>query len=137
MRVQRGVETFLAADVTRNVTLSAVNLSKAFVLVSDRLNSGNNDLDEFWATQGVLTTTTNLALTHGEANATAPIVAWQVIEFLDQTTTVQSNTATIAANTTAITAPIVDNPGSEFLVFSRALAAAEVERLAVVGRPLS
>lgn len=118
MTVQRGVASFGNGTGTVNVSLSpAVDLGKAFVLTSERINTTDQGRDERWNVRARLSSTTNLELTRNETG-TALSVAWQVIEMNDAA--VQSGLVSIAngsaSNTAAITA--VD-PTRSFLVFSR------------------
>lgn len=75
--VQRGLAT-LPADTTTtlNVTISAVNLSKSFVTISQN-GSSNSALAQF--AYGRLTSTTNLEITRA-TNSIVTNVAWEVIE---------------------------------------------------------
>jgi hypothetical protein len=118
--VQRGLvptATYLAGTATVNVAIAAVNLATTFVLISARTAYGGADADEQFTPTAQLTTTTNLQLTRSETG-TALAVAWQVIQI--NSAAVQSGTASIAKNTTSITAtlgPAVDTTKT-FLVFT-------------------
>jgi hypothetical protein len=121
VRVQRGLETFAAGDSVRNVALpTAVSLGKSFVLTSERIDTIPSNRDERWTTLATLTTSANLELSRSETG-TALEVAWQVVEFTDTTTTVQSGRTTIGAAATWATATLprpVDLTQS-FLVLTR------------------
>lgn len=116
--VQRGLANFGNATGTVNVALNpAVDLARSFVLVSERIGTGNEDRDERWTTRARLSTATNLELTRTETNIAVP-VAWQVIEMEDAA--VQAGLTTLANGSTTVTAGIaaVDLTRT-FLVFSR------------------
>lgn len=116
--VQRGVANFASGTATVNVTLNpAVDLARSFVLVSEQIGSGNEGLDERWATRARLSATNNLELTRGETGDLTTI-AWQVIEIEDAV--VQSGLTTLANGSTTVTATIgaVDVTRT-FLVFNR------------------
>jgi hypothetical protein len=111
--------TLLAAGTaTFPVPIAAVNLAQTFVLISENMSSNSANIDEQWTVRAQLTSTTNLQLTR-DATGTAINVAWQVIQIASAA--VQSGTATIAVNTTTVTAAL--NPPVDlartFLVFSR------------------
>jgi hypothetical protein len=116
--VQRGL-TSLGASLTVAVPISAVNLAKTFVLISERINDGSTNRDERWTTTAELTSTTNLRLTRTDASGgNAPSIAWQVIQI--ESAVVQSGIATIAQgalSTTAPLSPAVDTTRT-FLVFT-------------------
>ena len=117
--VQRGLANFAAATPTTPVALgTAVNLASSFVLVTERMNSATQTIDQQWTVRAQLTTINNLQLTRN-ASGTAVGVAWQVIQI--DSAAVQSGITTIAINATIATAPL--NPpvdaGHTFLVFSR------------------
>jgi hypothetical protein len=118
--VQRGLVptgTYANATPTVNVAIAAVNLAKTFVLISTRAASNTTNIDEQFLPTAQLTSTTNLQLTRTEPG-TAFAVAWQVIQI--ESAVVQSGTASIAKNTTSITAtlnPAVDTTRT-FLVFT-------------------
>ncbi len=117
--VQRGLANLAAATATTPIALgTAVNLASSFALITERMNSATQTIDEEWTVRAQLTTTTNLQLTRIESG-TAVSVAWQVIQI--DSAAVQSGATTIAINATVATAalnPPVDT-GRTFLVFSR------------------
>jgi outer membrane protein assembly factor BamB len=124
--VQRGVRTFSTAgggvpsDTTLNVTLNpAVDLSKSFVLITERMNSTLTDVDESWTVRAQLTAATNLELTRNELSA-ATTVAWQVVQMEGASvqrglTTLQSSTGSTTAGWSIAGATMTNS----FLVFSR------------------
>jgi hypothetical protein len=119
--VQRGLvptTTYTAVTATVPVPIAAVNLAKTFVLISARTASSTLDRDEQFTPTAQLTSTTNLQLTRNETGTVPLAVAWQVVQI--ESAVVQSGTASIAKNTTSITAtlgPAVDTTRT-FLVFT-------------------
>lgn len=101
LNVQKGSSTaFSAGTVTStNVTISAVNTARTFVLVNETIAAGigADDLGSGYI-RGRLTSTTNLALDRGGTNYLLPEVFWQVIELRDGSS-VQSGNTTLASST--------------------------------------
>jgi hypothetical protein len=126
--VQRGLANFAAATLTTPVALgTAVNLASSFVLVTERMNSPTQTIDQQWTVRAQLTTINNLQLTRN-ASGTAVSVAWQAIQI--DSAAVQPGiaplTTTILANAltaTAALAPSVDTKRT-FLVFSHSAGSA-------------
>ncbi|MCE5326785.1 MAG: hypothetical protein LLG01_10240, partial [Planctomycetaceae bacterium] len=118
--VQRGVTTFGGSDEAQNVAISSVDLGKAFVLTSERTSLNSISKDGEWTTRARLSSGANLELTRMETG-TPVSVAWQVIEFTDTTTTVQSGLTSITAGNTAVTVDLASavDPASAFMVFTR------------------
>jgi len=85
--VERGTATFGTSDTTPNPAVPALtgsggsgfDLTKSFVLISERMNSTSTTVDEQWTVRARLTTATNLELTRN-VSGTATTVAWQVIQ---------------------------------------------------------
>jgi len=80
--VQRGQTTANLSTTALDVTISAVaSLTKSFVVA----NSGAGLSGAVAATQahGYLTSATNLRIvnTKGDGSGTAPVLAWEVVEF--------------------------------------------------------
>ncbi|MEX2157812.1 MAG: hypothetical protein WEB04_00205, partial [Dehalococcoidia bacterium] len=98
--VQRG--TFNSVDTTGDVTISAVDLSKSFVLISGSVQSADatyGDDDYFRAR---LTSSTNLEIVH---NTTVSKTAdWQVVEFTGAT--VQRGTGSMTTTQTSVNVPV-------------------------------
>ncbi len=116
--VQRGLAAY-GASLSLPVAISAVDLAKTFVLITERDTTSTSDSrDEQWATRGQLTSTTNLQLDRTESGLTVS-VAWQAIQI--NSATVQKGLVTIPINQTSVTAPL--SPAVDltktFLVFSR------------------
>ena len=125
--VQRSTTTFATTDTTVNVPISAVDLSRSFVLISEWTSDTAQNIDEEWTIRARLTSTTNLELSRNTGAANQPVtVAWQVVQMA--AATVQRGTACIGpvgscpgsnqATTTVTLSPAV-TPGQSFLVFSR------------------
>ncbi len=109
---------------TLAVPVALVTLASSFVLITERMNSANQAIDEQWTVRAQLTTTTNLQLTRNASATAAVSVAWQVIQI--DSAAVQAGTATILAaalTATAALAPSVDT-NRTFLVFSRSAGSA-------------
>jgi hypothetical protein len=106
--VQRGIvptATYSVGTATVNVPIAAVNLAKTFVLISARTASSTTNMDEQFTPIAQLTSTTNLQLTRtADPASPALAVAWQVVQI--ESAVVQSGIASIAKNTTSITAPL-------------------------------
>lgn len=117
VQVHRGLETFAPGNTTRNVSLTSIDLSRSFVLTSSRMDTDARDQDERRTILAQFTSDTNLRLTRSESGIAVP-VAWQVIEFLDPSVTVQSGTTTIDSGSTSATASFTNNAGAEWLVFN-------------------
>ncbi len=125
--VQRGTASFSTTDSLLNVGISTVDLSKSFVLISERMNSTNQGIDDQWTIRARLTTTTNLELSRN-GTGTALTVAWQVVQM--EGASVQRGLTTIAAAASSATAAIGSvTTGASFLVMSRrgAVASAGIE----------
>lgn len=115
--VQRGLASFGSGTSTVNVSLSAVDTAKSFVLVSERINLSDDSKDEQWTTRARLTSSTNLELSRN-ATGTALSVAWQVIQM--QGASVQRGLTTIGSGSASATASISSvNTATSFLVMSR------------------
>lgn len=119
--VQRNETTLPAGGATRfvsTITLSPpVDLAKSFVLISERINDGNQGRDQRWTIRARLTSPTTLELARNEAG-TAVTVAWQVIQVQDAT--VQSNVAQINNGNNAVVVPITAvDLTKTFVVFTR------------------
>ncbi len=117
--VQRGLATFATTDSTVNVPLTTVDLTKSFVLISERMDTTNQTIDEQWTTRALLTSSTNLELSRN-ATGTALTVAWQVVTM--QAASVQRGTTSINSSAqNYVTVPLSPavNPSQSFLVFSR------------------
>jgi len=132
--VQRGTETFATTDGTRNVPLTAVDLTKSFVLISEMTSdpSWSQLIDEQWTTRARLTSATNLELSRN-ATGIDLSVAWQVVQMSAATVRRDTGTTCIGpvascpgsdgATTTVTLTPAV-TLGQSFLVFSRRASAA-------------
>jgi len=123
--VQRGVATiprFQPNPAPHNfiVTLpTAVDLTRSFVLISERIEEDSSNRDEVWTIRARLSSPTTLELSRDEDGGDdVVLVAWQVIQMQDAT--VQAGLTTINNNWTTATATIaaVDTTKT-FLVFSR------------------
>ena len=111
--VQRGSIAFSGATLA-NVALTAVDLTKAFVLVSYRNSGPLYDGDDF--VRAKLTTATNLELSSTTAPA-AGVVEWQVVESAGAR--VQRGDVAFVATDAAKTAPITAvNTAKAWLIYS-------------------
>jgi hypothetical protein len=103
--VQRGV-TSMGTSATANAAITAVDLSKTFVLATERANDSSAGQDERW--------------TRNETGslAEAPSIAWQVVQI--ESAFVQSGSTTIAGSQTAATATLTNavDTSRTFVVFS-------------------
>ena len=120
--VQRGRAAFAAGTATLNVTISAIDTTKTFVLVSSAINSASQTNDERWTIRARLTSNTNLELSRNETG-TVVDAYWQVIQI--DSAVVQRGLTTIGAGASSATVAIssVDTTKS-FLVLSARAAAA-------------
>lgn len=83
MTVQRGsTQVGNSVGLPVNVTITAVNLSKAFPIITTR-SEYNFEPDEWECVQAKLTTTTNLRLDKTFQDSSNRFVEWQVIEHAD------------------------------------------------------
>lgn len=83
--VQRGTGTITGTSSTSNVTISAVTSTVKALAYTSATSSYFNaslDLPGSAMTYGVLTTTTNLAVTRGNNTSATTTFAWQVINFI-------------------------------------------------------
>ncbi|MFZ1060311.1 MAG: PQQ-binding-like beta-propeller repeat protein [Candidatus Rokuibacteriota bacterium] len=118
--VQRSTQAFTTAQTTLNVPIpTAVDLSKSFVLISERDGASTNQgIDDQWAFRARLTTSTNIELSRLGSGTLAPTVAWQVVQM--EGASVQRGLTTIAAAASSATAAISSvTTGASFLVMSR------------------
>lgn len=117
--VQRGV-TSMGTSATANAAITAVDLSKTFVLTTERANDSSAGQDERWTITAELNSTTNLLLTRNETGslAEAPSIAWQVVQI--ESALVQSGSTTITGSQTAATATLTNavDTSRTFVVFS-------------------
>lgn len=74
--VQRGQETMGGGTGSVNVTITAVDLSKTFMTLSQWTVDPNTD----GLSSGHLSTSTNLIITKG-ATGSLSFVAWEIIEY--------------------------------------------------------
>lgn len=119
--VQRNATTLPAGGATSlisTVTLpTPVDLTRSFVLISERINDGNQGRDQRWTIRARLTSPTALELARNEAGAPV-VVAWQVIQMQDAT--VQRGLTTLLEGNVAATAAITAvDMTKTFVVFSR------------------
>lgn len=80
--VQRGQTTANYSNAALDVTITAVtSLTKTFVVANSGM--GLSSVDAPTQAHAYLTSTTNLRIvnTKGDGSGTAPIVAWEVVEF--------------------------------------------------------
>ena len=117
--VQRGVQAFSTSDTILNVPISAVQLSKSFVLTSERTTTTSQTLDDQWTMRAQLTSTTNLELSrYSNATPAAATVAWQVIQM--SAATVQRGLITLLAGESSKTQGIsAVTLANSFLLFTR------------------
>lgn len=74
--VQRGQETIGGGTLSVNVTITAVDLDKSFLT----LTQWTTDLNTDGLASGNLTTSTNLTITKGASGSLAAVF-WEVIEY--------------------------------------------------------
>ena len=119
MTVQRGSTNFTTTDTTINVSTTAVDTAKTFVLVNSRTASTAQNIDEQGTIRARLTSSTNLELSRNEAGIAVDAV-WQVIQI--DSASVQSGVTTITSTNTSATATIapVDTAKSFLLLNVRA-----------------
>jgi hypothetical protein len=123
--VQRGSVSFATATAgnpppdpgaLQDVPITAVNLARAFPIISYRKGGSIIAEDEF--VKAEFTSTTNLRLTLGLSGTPANTVEWQVIEYPDAN--VRSGnvilTETQTSNTAAL-APAITNIGKTWLIY--------------------
>jgi len=120
VRVQRDVTQLEIGTATTTVTIGQVDLTKAFVLITESASSTDQVNDEDWLIRARLTDATTLQLGRNESDTMAVAVSWQVIE-MDRAS-VQSNIVTMegANSVTGSLSPSV-NTDKTFIVYSRAL----------------
>ena len=124
--VQRGVESFSTTDSTADITIDAVNLSEAFVIISSRTNSGTTSQFNRGMFTARLTSSTNLELLRA-ATGSAAEVSWQVIEW--RGSNVQSGLTTMASSsTTTVSLSESVNPQNAFVITSTRTAETTLER---------
>ncbi len=111
--VQRGVASFTGTNTTPGSapSLTAVDCTKSFVLLTQRSTSTSTTADETWLVRGILgtgaspctsSTTTSLELTRLDAvNGVTVSVAWQVVTM--EGASVQRGTSCIGGNTNCTT----------------------------------
>jgi outer membrane protein assembly factor BamB len=110
--VQRATTSVTASPM--NVTLSAVDLSKTFVLVSWQKVGATYGADDI--VRARLTSTTNLELSHGTGSFDG-IADWQVVTM--DSASVQSGDSTLAAGASTLTVPVTAvNTATTFLLAS-------------------
>ncbi|GEM_PF-2997140 len=114
--VQRGT-TVKTGTPTMNVPINPVDLTLAFVLISDQHSGGTYNASTF--TRARLTSSTNLELSVvGTTTTTPDIVEWQVVE-IQSGASVQSGLVSFGTTASTVNVPISTvNPASSFLVFN-------------------
>lgn len=118
--VQRGTEAFGVNDLVRNVSISAVDRTAAFALVTTSSPMAGVDDDERTHVMVELTSDTNVRLSRGSTGAEAT-VDFQVIQM--PATSVQSGVVTLGqgtSSTNTVLASAVDT-GRTFLVHSTSI----------------
>lgn len=78
--VQRGLTTANLNTTALNVTISAVDVNKSFLVVNQVL--GTNGASAVTSASVCFTSATNVQIvnSHGDGSGQAPIVAWEVVE---------------------------------------------------------
>jgi hypothetical protein len=110
--VQRGATPLMSATMT--ATLTAVDLTRSFPIVSYRNTGTTYGRDDF--VRAKITSSTQLTIENTLAT-TGGVAEWQVVTF--DGATVQSGDVTVAAADTMVTAPIQTvDPAKTWLLFS-------------------
>jgi hypothetical protein len=130
--VQRGVATLPATGgtaTTLNVSITEVTSSKSFVLITERMTSTSDSVDERWTVRAELQQNdapagqaNRLQLVRGESG-TAVTVAWQVVQ-MDGAKVQRGVKATVASQTSVTVGAAdgftgVSNLDRSFLLFTR------------------
>lgn len=97
--VQRNVTTINAGAASATATISSVDTTKSFLVMSRRGAGASNGIEAEYQVRGELTNTTTLTFTRGTTTNSVDI-AWEVVSLSDGST-VQKNTTSTAATTDA------------------------------------
>lgn len=112
--VQRGSATLAAGDSLLDISIAAVNLAQTFVLLTMRINSTSNSIDEQREVAPQFPSASTLRLLRG-ATGTAVNVEWQVVQL--SAASVQSGVATMSAgNASATAAAAPFDPAKSFVL---------------------
>ena len=116
--VQRGIVTLITATATYDITINAVTLARAFIVLGGQKGSGSTYGADDYA-RAELTSTTNLQITFSQVGGGGPTVAWQVIEDTDGDISAQRGLVTITENNLSVTDTITAiDTAKSFLVFT-------------------
>jgi hypothetical protein len=127
--VQRNVADFASTTSQVNVDISAVDLSKSFIIIDGRVNSGTtaNNVRGHFDAQFI--NSTRIQITRG-VTGTAAAAGWQVVEW--NNSVVQSNRVSFSATSQTVGVSAV-NTSRSILFFSRSLTATGVGSNMVMG----
>lgn len=111
--VQRGAQDI--AGATTNITITSVDTTKSFVLISARTTGSTFGRDDYFEAR--LTSATNLQLNIAGLGATSPTVEWQVVQYTDSS--VQSGQVSFATTDTSKTASVTSvDTSKSWLIYS-------------------
>jgi len=80
--VQRGTTVILTSGTTATATITAVDTTKAYLIFSNRVNSGATDESALSATSGYISSTTQISFARGTSGGTTDdTISWMVVEY--------------------------------------------------------
>jgi hypothetical protein len=112
--VESGSQT--GSGATTNVTITEIDTTKAWPIVSMSTNAGDWNTGSGLSIQASITSTTNLALVSDDSTPTAQITCWQIVEYDNATVALYSKT--IARNTTGSTQTITSVDTTKTILFN-------------------
>lgn len=118
INVQRGSSSLLGTATSTTATITAVDLTKTFVLASVRTDSNGAEIGSAMF-RARLTNSTTLTLDRGVGNFDMTEIGWQVIQLLDGSV-VQSGATTLGAGVATATPAISAVPLARSSVFASA-----------------
>jgi hypothetical protein len=104
VNVQHGTASLLGAATSTTASITAVALSKSFVLASVRIVGGGVDIGSAMV-RARLTDSSTVTFDRSAANYDVTEIGWQVVQLLDGSS-VQSGTATLGVGTSSTTAAL-------------------------------
>lgn len=114
--VQRGTSSLLEDESTTTATITAVDLTKTFVVASMRINASNSEIGSAML-RAQLTNSTTLTLDRGVDNYDMTEISWQVVQLLDGSS-VQSGATTLSSGVSTATVTISTTPLTRSSVFA-------------------
>lgn len=115
LRVQRDEVPYTSGERNHTIVISPVNLTQAFIVISNRLNSGTSEDGVEGYFSGKFINESAILLERG-ANGTSGNVSWQVVEW--EGAIVQNGTFSSTALSASDTIPNPVNLSQSFLIFS-------------------